>query len=42
VLHKWTAAAVNTDADLEAILTGQQPDTDEALNQLKNQRDAEE
>lgn len=34
VLRKWTADAVNTDADLEALLLGQ-PETDLALAQLK-------
>ncbi len=33
---------MNTDADLEALLTGQQPSIDDALSQLKSQKESEE
>ena len=42
VMVKWTKEAMNTDQDLEAILTGQQPSLDDALSQLKNQKESEE
>lgn len=42
VMRRWTAEKVSTDADLEAILMGQQPDTDLAMQLLKEQKEAEE
>ena len=42
VMEKWTKEAMNTDNDLEAILTGQQPSLDDAMSELRSQKDIEE
>ena len=42
VMAKFTAAAGSGEAELEAILTGQQPSVDDALSHLKGQRESEE
>jgi hypothetical protein len=42
VMEKWTKEAMNTDGDLEAIIRGKQPSIDEAMNELKSQKESEE
>ena len=42
VMAKWTKDSLNSDADIENILSSQKPELSDALNELKNQRDQEE